>query len=106
VRLNEIVKECLGDSEAWFPDKAYDIPFTALSIAGEVGELCNDIKKVERGSVLYTELREKIAEEGIDVMIYLCNLFGILHVDAEEMYRQKREFNARRFGDQSATNGG
>jgi NTP pyrophosphatase (non-canonical NTP hydrolase) len=106
VNLNEIVQQCQSDSEDWFPDKAYDTTFMALAMAGEVGEVCNEIKKVERGSATFTEARDKIAEESIDVFIYLCNLFGILGVDAEELYKRKREFNAGRFGVQGTADNG
>ena len=47
------------------------------AVAGETGELCNLIKKLERGDMVYTE---DIAKEAADIVIYLdmlCQKQGI-----------------------------
>ena len=59
------------------PYTSEDERFVALALAGEVGELCNMIKKRWRdGADLTTEIREEIA----DIRVYLelmARCFGI-----------------------------
>jgi NTP pyrophosphatase (non-canonical NTP hydrolase) len=69
----------------------------ALSIAGEAGELANQVKKVHRGSITLDEARASIGEEAVDVLIYLLNLFAVLGVDPVDVYKEKRQKNELRF---------
>lgn len=41
------------------------------AVAGEVGEACNIIKKIERGDFPLEQVREKLAGELADIQIYL-----------------------------------
>ena len=107
--LQGIVDQCESDSERWFPDRADDLPFMVLALAGEVGELANHIKKMARGSVTYDQIRKDASEEAIDIFIYLCNIFAALGIDPVAEYHRKREFNERRFGnnaERAARHGG
>jgi NTP pyrophosphatase (non-canonical NTP hydrolase) len=88
----------MNDSYDWFPEYADDLPFMALCLNGEAGEVANLVKKVVRGSHKYAELQPKIAEEAMDVFIYLMDIFGILEVDVMELYNAKRRSNQARFG--------
>jgi NTP pyrophosphatase (non-canonical NTP hydrolase) len=98
VNLEELVKQCHEDTTDWFPERPYDIPFLTLALAGEVGEVANLVKKVERGTHTFTELKPQITEELVDVLTYLSTLFGALEVDnLEEHYLAKRERNTERF---------
>ncbi len=55
------------------------------SLAGEVGELCNMLKKVRRGTMKLTKVnRKKIAEEIADVLSYLPLVAESVGVDMEE----------------------
>lgn len=65
-----------------FNDKDWTLPEWGLATAGEVGELCNVIKKIHRGDMTLQEANEKelIADEAADVVIYLdllCQKAGI-----------------------------
>lgn len=96
--LKGIARECQQDSINWFPDKAFDLFFQASCAMAEAGEAVNQIKKVERGTHTYEELRPKIAEEAVDTLIYLMNVFALLDIDPLEAYRDKRRVNKLRFG--------
>jgi NTP pyrophosphatase (non-canonical NTP hydrolase) len=71
-----------------------------VSLCGEVGEVANWVKKIDRGDVKLEdaltqhELREEIA----DVFIYLLNLAGLLNVDLYKAYCEKRAINEKRWG--------
>lgn len=97
--LVDIIKQCLCDSEAWFPMQAGEPPFLMLCLVGEVGEAANHLKKVERGSHEYRNIREAYCEELVDVFIYLMNLVGIAGIDLVAAYKKKRNFNVQRFGE-------
>jgi len=96
--IQDIVTQCLDDSKEWFPDVAESLTHHCLALAGEVGELCNVVKKVERGSVDEVSARQMLRDETADVFIYLCNVAAVLGMDLEAEYDIKRSFNARRFG--------
>lgn len=58
---------------------AMPLTFWATAVAGESGELCNIIKKIERGDKI-ANARDEIGKEAADVVIYLdllCTKIGI-----------------------------
>jgi NTP pyrophosphatase (non-canonical NTP hydrolase) len=80
------------------------MPFLVLALAGEVGELANIVKKIERGSLdpRSAAVRREMVMEATDVYIYLMNIFGVLGVDPEKSYQLKRMENEQRFGTDSS----
>lgn len=103
MNLNDIIQQCAEDSRTWFPDKEYDVPFQTLCLGGEVGEFQNLVKKVERGTHSYTELRDLMRGELTDAFIYMCVLASILEMDLEESYHATRAANVIRFSVGSRT---
>lgn len=103
--LPGLIKQCRRDSQRWFPNTADDPRYQAFAMAGEVGEVIEHLKKVWRGSKTMDEVLPLVAEEAVDVLIYLCNLFGILDVDVAKIYREKRAKNELRFGKPASTDG-
>lgn len=101
--LNSIQQTALRDSKAWFPDvhrTDHDaIVHFALGIAGEVGELVNLVKKVNRGSTTYTTEHTNLRNEMADVLIYLCDMAETLHIDLDEAVRLKRLILVKRWGE-------
>lgn len=93
-----LAQQCHNDSKVWFPEQTNDLGFMALALAGEVGELCNIVKKVERGSVALDDVRAELAEEAADVLTYLLNVFALTGTNPDKMYALKRAKNIRRFG--------
>lgn len=97
MELNQIVEQVLRDSDDWFPE-ARDPLHVVISMIGEMGEFCNEVKKVLRGSKDFAEADEHMQEELVDVFIYLCKLAGLIGLDLEKGYHVKRERNVERFG--------
>lgn len=100
-RTGELSRQCVEDSERWFGDMAahHSVTHHALALAGEVGEFCNIAKKIERGSLDFTQasVRYALAMELTDVYVYLLNLAGLLEVDLEASYKIVRANNEERF---------
>lgn len=97
----KLEKDCVEDSKRWFGDQGMhtSVPHMVLAMCGEVGEVANIIKKIERGSLDIKEakVRRHLAEELADVYTYLLNVCGMLNVDLERAYEVKRGFNNQRF---------
>jgi NTP pyrophosphatase (non-canonical NTP hydrolase) len=100
--LQDIVDQCIDDSMEWFPEVAPNLMHHCLALAGEVGELCNVVKKVDRRSIDEESARQMLIDETVDVFIYLCNIAAVLRMDLEAEYDRKRTFNQRRFGREDA----
>lgn len=79
--------------------RSASIQYWCLALAGEVGELCNLVKKETRNRVT---LKEKITEEMADILIYLCMMANSLEVDLEEEYHRKQKKNIQRFRDRKS----
>lgn len=98
--LNFLMQQCTADSQKWFPGKTQSLAFMALALGGEVGEVQNIVKKVERGTLNFHSVRDELEEEIIDVLIYLCNLMGLEEfktTDWMAVWYDKRSFNQQRF---------
>jgi NTP pyrophosphatase (non-canonical NTP hydrolase) len=90
----------LEDSRRWFPETADSVAFTCLALAGEVGEVCNIVKKLERKSLKWgdAKVRMDLHMEVADAFTYLILLAGQLNVDLVKLYDLKRVENEQRFG--------
>lgn len=64
-----------------------------VALVGEVGELCNNLKKVRRGDFGQGFMRDKIVQEIADVQIYLDLLAKELDIDLGAA--TKKTFNAK-----------
>jgi NTP pyrophosphatase (non-canonical NTP hydrolase) len=99
--IEDMEKQCLQDSQRWFGDQpaSRDLPHHALALAGEVGEFCNIVKKVERGSLHYGDasVRHAMAMELTDVFVYLLNIAGMMQIDLAKTYEVVRNQNEIRF---------
>jgi len=103
--LVELEAQCMDMSERWFPETAHAMTHHALALAGEVGEFCNIVKKVERGSIELTEeVMVELAMEITDVLIYVLNIGAVLNVDLGVTYQLKQQYNESRFGAGSPDN--
>ncbi|MFQ5884531.1 MAG: MazG-like family protein [Thermoplasmata archaeon] len=76
--------------------RSASIQYWCLALAGEIGELCNLVKKETRDQV---SMKEVIAEEMADILIYLCMMANSLGVDLEEEFYRKQKKNIQRFGE-------
>lgn len=78
--------------EAFHRPAEWSVPLWCLAIAGEAGELCNLVKKIERGDFSYADKRQAILEEIVDVMTYCDLLISVMGADTAAELRKK--FNA------------
>ena len=73
------------------------LEFLIIALTGEVGKTANIIKKIIRGDFKLQEKKDEIAEEIIDIMIYIIKLSYQLNIDIEKEYLSKMEKNNERF---------
>ena len=79
----------------WDPNGILPLSFRAAELAGETGEACNIVKKIERANYGLrgsTATREQLAEELGDVLICLALLANAAGIDLESATVAK--FNA------------
>lgn len=100
-QLEQLARECLKDSERWFGDTpaSKSVAHYALAMAGEVGEFCNIVKKIDRHSLDATsaKVRMDLAMELTDVLVYVLTLSGMLNIDLTKSYTHVRALNEKRF---------
>jgi len=100
--LAQLAVEVMSDSEKWFGSQDdtdhHSLENIALCLVGEVGELCNYVKKLNRGDEATEETLAAMDEEAVDTFIYLLKYAAFRDLDLFEGYLKKREKNARRFG--------
>lgn len=103
-RLVTLEKQALDDSERWFGDQMdmhtmRGLVHHALAMSGEVGEVCNIIKKIDRGSLDFADatVRHDLHMEVVDVFVYLLNLAAMVGLDLEKGNTRKRSINDARF---------
>lgn len=106
--IEAIIEQCVQDSDAWFPELAENLPYMMMCTSGEIGELQNLMKKVQRGSLaMDMDTRFNMVMEATDAFIYLMHVFAILKYSPAFAYHVKRAVNAERFGSGSPdSNGG
>ncbi len=102
--LHDIQRQCVEDSEGYFPDVERTYWYLGLALAGEAGELANKLKKYYRTEDTDAQREEHLQgarKELPDILIYLCLAADLLGVDLEAEYYKKREFNNGRYLGQS-----
>jgi NTP pyrophosphatase (non-canonical NTP hydrolase) len=61
-----------------------------VGISGEVGELCNIIKKLDRGDMVQTEsVEQHITDEIADIFIYLDLIADLFDIDLQDAVTKK-----------------
>lgn len=104
----ETLKEAsIERQKEWSPNGPTSILFKATEIAGEVGELCNVIKKISReemGAVGSRSTLDDVADELADVII--CADLISTHLDINLSDAIKRKFNktSEKYGLQTKIN--
>ncbi|MEW6777695.1 MAG: MazG nucleotide pyrophosphohydrolase domain-containing protein [Bdellovibrionota bacterium] len=77
------------------------LEYVALALAGEVGELANETKKVRRkileGEDLKTVNFSQMQDEVADVLAYLLKLCNLMEWDLQKIYLSKMARNDARF---------
>lgn len=81
-------------------DQPYSLLYRATELSGEVGELCNVIKKIERermGLVGSRANMEELAQELADVIIAADLLAMDLGLDMAEIVKQKFNMTSEKY---------
>nr|WP_170540923.1 MazG-like family protein [Ruegeria arenilitoris] len=104
MRLDVLRAANVARAAHWPGNEKADLPFRGLELAGEVGELCNKVKKLHRLRAGIGGNRDVLAEEGLiveiaeelgDVLITLDLLAMDLGLDlgpvAADKFNQKSE---------------
>ncbi|MGD8214471.1 hypothetical protein [Aestuariimicrobium sp. Y1814] len=68
-----------------------------LALAGEVGELANLVKKLDRGDLSFDALMSNAPGELADIFIYTLKIAYQGNIDLETAFLAKLSFNAQRF---------
>ena len=97
--LATMTRQMRADAETWFPalhqrDHMALVTAYTLGLAGEAGEVANEIKKLNRD---VGGERQNLPAELADVLTYLLLLADECNVDIEAAYRKKRTFNRDRW---------
>lgn len=71
----------------------------AMALSGEAGELIEHFQwlTAEQSASLPAPVREAVALEMADVLLYLVRLADVLDIDLAESARRKLELNAQRY---------
>lgn len=73
------------------------LAFLLISIQGELGEASNLFKKVLRGDYNFSDIKDDLKIEIVDIFIYILKLINQLDIDIEKEYIKKKEKNQIKF---------
>jgi NTP pyrophosphatase (non-canonical NTP hydrolase) len=95
MKISEIQKhaEDLCTKNGWL-DRTPDQRFRYL--ISEIGELSNDLIKLNQPDQNLGELKRKIGHEMYDVIWNICDLANLLEIDLEKFSIEKNHLNNRR----------
>jgi NTP pyrophosphatase (non-canonical NTP hydrolase) len=96
----QLSQQAHKDSQRWFPATADDLGHLSLALCGEVGEVANIVKKLQRGdkSLKDAQTRFHLMMEIADVQTYLLCIAGLLGLDLDKAVQHVRSENEKRFG--------
>lgn len=78
-------------------DESSALTHNALSLAGEVGELANLVKKYDRGDFDFETLVHELPNELSDILIYVLKIAYQANIDLERAVSEKMSSNELRF---------
>ena len=88
-------------------DKYQDLKFAALALVGEIGEVCDIIKKANIYTEQNVDIKEKIKDEAGDVAWQFFALLNSANLTFEEVIDYNiQKLNARHGGAKLDTTGG
>jgi len=95
MKISEIQEhaEDLCRKNGWL-DRTPDQRFRYL--ISEIGELSNDLIKLNQDNSNFEELRRKIGHEMYDVIWNICDLANLLEIDLEKLSIEKNDLNFKR----------
>jgi len=84
-------------SSAITEDDLRPLLHNVVSLAGEVGEIANLVKKLDRGDLAFPALMALMPEELADVVIYVIKIAYQSGIDLEKAILEKMAINENRF---------
>jgi NTP pyrophosphatase (non-canonical NTP hydrolase) len=99
--LRDLRKANYARQQEWDPDDSITLAYRGNELAGEVGEACNVIKKLERERIGIRGSRvtkEMLAEELADVLICVDLIAMHVGIDLYEALRQKFNATSEKYG--------
>lgn len=99
--LTKLREANIARQEEWTKGEETDLMYRALELGGEVGELLNKIKKLERQSRGWVGSKvtyEEIAEEIADGLICLDLVAEYLHLDLAKITEAKFNKTSEKYG--------
>jgi NTP pyrophosphatase (non-canonical NTP hydrolase) len=95
MKISEIQEhaENLCRKNGWL-DRTPDQRFRYL--ISEIGELSNDLIKLNHPNRELVKLKQKIGHEMFDVIWNICDLANLLEIDLEKSAREKEDLNNQR----------
>ncbi len=95
MRISEIQKhaEELCKKNNW-SERSVDQRFRYL--ISEIGELSNELIRLNQKNQNMDALRRKIGHEMFDVIWNICDLANLLNIDLEKSSKEKRDLNNKR----------
>ena len=102
MNLHDIQKhaEALCKKNGWI-DRSIDQRFRFL--ISELGELSNELIKLDQSDQNLVELKKKIGHEMFDVIWNICDLANLLEIDLEKFSNEKTDLNLRRIFEEDNT---
>jgi len=91
----------MARQKVWDPTDQITLTYRATELAGEVGEACNVVKKLERERLGIRGSRatmEQLAEELADVIICVDLLAMEVGIDLSEAVRRKFNATSEKYG--------
>ncbi len=92
ITLEQLRNANIERQKLWCPEQNPDLSFRGNELAGETGEACNVIKKLERERLGYVGSRdtlEHLAQELADVIITADLVAQSVGIDLEKAVREK-----------------
>ena len=101
-KINETRETWRFPADLFVQNTFVEIVYDSVAVAGEIGEMCNLIKKAFRLKYLTTghpdlEASGKISEEMVDALYYLFRMCDLLNIDLDEAWEKKMNVNRERY---------
>lgn len=96
--MKPTIEDMHNDVSALRSNKAHETQaYTAIALAGEVGELCNFVKKELRSGGAENH-DEDIRKEVPDILFYLLQLCQLRGINIQHEWKKKMIHNSKKYG--------
>lgn len=91
--MDDTILNIFSEFQKSTENKDFDLKYMSIGLAGEVGELMNEIKKLERDDnfILTSDRKNKIKLELGDILWYFQGICRRMHISIEEILKSNIE---------------